>query len=109
MPIEETVKTYNYYIAEAIKLKIAFIVLFRYSAVIDSLARGTPHDVIETYSPLFVGGTTKLFANSGYTPDEAAKEMSNPKSKVEGVFFGRSYLAHPGMFPIAGINFEQWS
>lgn len=96
MPLEDAVETFSYFIKEALKLGIVYIAIPRYSTLMDPVSRGTPHDVIETYGPLFKDSTTKFFSNVGFTPEEAEKVVSDPSNTVEGIFFGMPYLAHPG-------------
>ncbi|KIK54938.1 hypothetical protein GYMLUDRAFT_176401 [Collybiopsis luxurians FD-317 M1] len=97
MPLQETIETYTYFIAEADKLGLAYIVLQRYldffDPVIDGKPRGTKHDVVETFGHLFKKSV--LLANAGFTPEEAAEYVS--EGKVAGVFFGRLWISNPDL------------
>ena len=95
MPLKETVDTFSYFIKEALKLKLAYIVLSRYQQMFDPTGRGTPHDAVATYADLFAGSATALLANGGFTPDEAATNVT--EGKVKGVFFGFLWIGHPDL------------
>ncbi|KIY44354.1 FMN-linked oxidoreductase [Fistulina hepatica ATCC 64428] len=94
MPLEETLATFKYFVAEANKLDLAYIALVRHSVVMDPAGRGTAHDVIASYGPL-ITAPTKRFGNAGYTPEEAEKAVS--AGDVDGVFFGFLYVGNPDL------------
>jgi 2,4-dienoyl-CoA reductase-like NADH-dependent reductase (Old Yellow Enzyme family) len=113
MPLPETVETYKYFITEAEKLDLAYIVLVRYSRPSDveidgrclsfptkagtnllkGKLRGIPHDVLETFRP-FVKNT-KLFINSQVTAEEGEKLVA--AGKVDGIFIGFNWITHPDL------------
>ncbi|THU98433.1 FMN-linked oxidoreductase [Dendrothele bispora CBS 962.96] len=95
MTLEDTIETFTYFITEADKLDLAYMMFLRYSEandpIIDGKRRGTKHDTIETYRSLVKN--SKFFVVGGYTPLEAAELISS--NKVDGVFFGRPWIANP--------------
>ncbi|KAG7445332.1 FMN-linked oxidoreductase [Guyanagaster necrorhizus] len=97
MPLQETVDTFSYLISELDKLGIAYVALVRYAErldpVIDGARRGTKHDILSTYAPLVKNPATRVFVNSGFTGEEAARYVED--GKVDGVFFGISWVANP--------------
>ncbi|KAG7441376.1 FMN-linked oxidoreductase [Guyanagaster necrorhizus] len=97
MPLKETVDTFSYLISELDKLGIAYVALVRYAEqldpVIDGARRGTKHDILSTYAPLLRNPATRVFANSGFTGEEAARYVED--GKVDGVFFGILWVANP--------------
>ncbi|KAJ6572309.1 hypothetical protein B0H19DRAFT_1023922 [Mycena capillaripes] len=99
MPLEDTVETFSYFVSEADKLKLSYITLYRYiprfAPTIDELGkkRGTPHDLIATYGKLIKNA--KTFVVGGVTPEEAEELVRT--GKVDGVFFGISWLTHPDL------------
>ncbi|KAJ6627632.1 hypothetical protein B0H10DRAFT_2210145 [Mycena sp. CBHHK59/15] len=97
MPIQDTIDTFSYFIAEADKLKLSYITLNRYAAhrdpVIEGKKRGTPHGVLATYRKLIKHA--KTFVVGGVTPAEA-NELAKT-GQVDGVFFGALWLAHPDL------------
>jgi 2,4-dienoyl-CoA reductase-like NADH-dependent reductase (Old Yellow Enzyme family) len=93
MPLEETKETFTYFLSEVDKLGLAYVTLVRYSYTLDVAKRGTPHDVVATYGHLITRPRTKLWANSEYTPEEAAKAVAD--GQLDGVFFGFLWLTHP--------------
>jgi len=97
MPLAETIETYNYFISEADKLGLSYIVLARYVPFldfeIDGKKRATQHDVISTFRP--VVKNAKLFANGGFTPPEAEEMVS--AGTIDGVLFGVLWIAHPDL------------
>ena len=62
MPYSDTVTTFTHYITQLSAMKLAYIQLVRYSAVMDAplpgstdgkvLKRGVPHDVLAVYGPI---------------------------------------------------------
>ncbi|KAF9009977.1 FMN-linked oxidoreductase [Cyathus striatus] len=88
MPLEDTIETYSYFIKEADKLGLSYIGLMRYSAkfdtVVDGKGRATPHDILETYSPLIKN--SKIFVNVDVTPEEGAFLVSS--GKVDAIAIG---------------------
>jgi len=97
MPLAETIKTYTYFISEADKLGLSYMVLTRHVAfldfVIDGKKRATEHDVIATYRSAVKNA--KFFANGGFTPVEAEEMIS--AGTLDGVFFGVLWIAHPDL------------
>jgi len=97
MPLPETVETYKYFITEAEKLDLAYIVLVRYSRALDlefdGKLRGIQHDVLETFRP-FVKNT-KLFLNSQVTAEEGEKLVV--AGKIDGIFIGFNWITHPDL------------
>ncbi|KAF5345692.1 hypothetical protein D9758_013035 [Tetrapyrgos nigripes] len=97
MPLEDTLETFTYFITEADKLNLAYMMFPRYEEAIvevyDGKLRGTPHDVIQTYKPLVVN--SKFFTNQNYTVQEAAQHIST--GKVDGVFLGTAWIANPDL------------
>ncbi|KAJ7139514.1 hypothetical protein C8R44DRAFT_939379 [Mycena epipterygia] len=97
MSLAETIETFTYFIGEADKLGLAYIMLARYLPVLDieldGKLRGTPHDVLATFRPAVT--RTHLFANGGFTPAEA--EAMVAAGTIDGVFFGVPWIAHPDL------------
>ncbi|KIY69215.1 FMN-linked oxidoreductase [Cylindrobasidium torrendii FP15055 ss-10] len=97
MPLEETLETFSYFITEADKLKLAYIVLARYGEAIDPVfdgkRRGTPHDVIGSYTPLIKHSLK--FGNTGYTGEEAAQAVA--RGELDAVFFGMQWISNPDL------------
>ncbi|KAJ7737784.1 hypothetical protein DFH07DRAFT_92881 [Mycena maculata] len=97
MPLQETIDTFGYLCREVNKLGIAYVALLRYreaaDAEIDGKKRGTPHDVIETYSPFLPD--TNIFVNGGVEPAEAEELVR--AGKASGVFFGVPWISNPDL------------
>ncbi|KAJ3805855.1 hypothetical protein F5876DRAFT_91324 [Lentinula aff. lateritia] len=97
MPLEETLETYNYFIAQVDKLGFAYIVLQRYTQfldpIIDGKRRAIDNDVIGAYGHLVKKST--LLSNGSFTPEEAARTVS--EGKVVGVFWGQLWVSHPDL------------
>ncbi|KAF9053222.1 hypothetical protein BJ165DRAFT_1383633 [Panaeolus papilionaceus] len=97
MPLEETIATYSYFITEADKLGLAYIVLVRYSpkfdVEIDGKPRATKHDVIATFKP-FVKNA-KLIVNADVTAEEGEKLIS--EGQVDAIAIGFNYITHPDL------------
>ncbi|THU98432.1 FMN-linked oxidoreductase [Dendrothele bispora CBS 962.96] len=98
MSLEDTIETFTYFITEADKLDLAFMMFSRYSdevedPIIDGKRRATKHDMIETYRSLLKN--SKFFVVGNCTPLEAAELISS--NKVDGVFFGRPWIANPDL------------
>ncbi|KAF8198688.1 hypothetical protein K438DRAFT_2115289 [Mycena galopus ATCC 62051] len=95
MPLQDTIDTYGHLLREVNKLGLSYVTLARYNAWTDpefnGKKRGTPHDVIETFSPFLT--KTPIFVNSGVTPSEAEKLISS--GKAAGIFMGMNWLTHP--------------
>ncbi|KAF5363214.1 hypothetical protein D9758_008402 [Tetrapyrgos nigripes] len=117
MPVEDTLETFTYFIKEADKLGLAYMVFQRYEVSFDETIdgqishghlhlyhftnvsdswdvgklRGTSHDVIQTWGPLIKNA--KVFGNFNYTVEEAAENIAS--GKLDGVLFGRSFIANP--------------
>ncbi|KAK7691789.1 hypothetical protein QCA50_005192 [Cerrena zonata] len=92
MPLEETLETFNYFVSEVNKLNLAYIALVRYSPMLDPTERGTKHDVIASYGHL-ITAPTKVVANCGFTPEEAAQYIEEGKADL--VAFGFAWITHP--------------
>ncbi|KAF7298568.1 Oxidored-FMN domain-containing protein [Mycena indigotica] len=99
MPLEETIATFGYLLKEVDTRGLAYVSIVRYNAqkdaVYDGKPRGTPHDVLATYAPFL--SNTNLFANGGVTPTEAVSLLSATEPRVDGVFFGAPFIAHPDL------------
>ncbi|KAF9053256.1 hypothetical protein BJ165DRAFT_849881 [Panaeolus papilionaceus] len=97
MPLEETIATFSYFITEADKLGLAYIVLVRYSPKfdieIDGKPRATKHDVIATLKP-FVKNA-KLIVNADVTAEEGEKLIS--EGQVDAIAIGFNYITHPDL------------
>ncbi|THU99269.1 FMN-linked oxidoreductase [Dendrothele bispora CBS 962.96] len=97
MSLKDTLDTYTYFITEADKLELAYMVLIRHipllSAIIDGKERGTPHDVISSYKHLFKNSL--FFLNGDYSPIEAADVIAS--GRAHGVFFGRPFISNPDL------------
>jgi len=97
MPLPDTVETYKYFITEAEKLDLAYIVLVRYGRgfdpEFDGKLRAIQHDVLETFRP-FVKNT-KLFINSEVTVEEGEQLVA--AGKVDGIFIGFNWITHPDL------------
>ena len=119
MPLPETVETYKYFITEAEKLDLSYIVLVRYSRAFDlefdgrylshffrtkagtnlsfdslkGKLRGIQHDVLETFRP-FVKNT-KLFLNTQVTAEEGEELVA--AGKIDGIFIGFNWITHPDL------------
>ncbi|KAK0223051.1 hypothetical protein IW262DRAFT_1447161 [Armillaria fumosa] len=95
MPLEETLHTFNYFISEVDKLRIAYVTLVRYAEfldpIIDGSHRAIKHDVISTYAPLLKNAL--VFGNAAFTGEKAARYVS--EGKLAGVFFGIPWITHP--------------
>lgn len=94
MPLDETLATYKYFVAEANKLGLAYILFLRHYAMIDPTGRGTEHDVIGTYGPL-VTAPTLVLGNGGFQPPEAATAVA--EGKIDAVVFGFMFIANPDL------------
>ncbi|CAA7267227.1 unnamed protein product [Cyclocybe aegerita] len=97
MPLQETLDTFSYFITEADKLNLSYIVLVRYTAgfdiEIDGVHRSTKHDVLESYRHLIKN--SKVFVNAEVTPELGEKLVS--EGKVDGIFIGFNYITHPDL------------
>ncbi|KAF7338856.1 Oxidored-FMN domain-containing protein [Mycena sanguinolenta] len=98
MPLEEdTVETFNYLLSEADKLRLSYITLSRYIPDLEDHKIGagssTTHDVLSAYTKLITNA--KIFLDGGVTPKEAEELVK--AGKVDGVFFGMSWLTHPDL------------
>ncbi|KAJ3502011.1 hypothetical protein NLJ89_g9079 [Agrocybe chaxingu] len=97
MPLQETLDTFSYFITEADKLNLSYIVLVRYTTgfdiEIDGVHRSTKHDVLESYRRLIKN--SKVFVNAEVTPELGEKLIS--EGKVDGIFIGFNYITHPDL------------
>lgn len=98
MPLQDTLDTFRYFISEAVKLKLSYIALVRYSPfndydLPDGTKRATQHDVLEAYGPLVVGTSTKLYVSGGLTPEEGARLVE--EGKIDGAAYGHPLIFHP--------------
>jgi 2,4-dienoyl-CoA reductase-like NADH-dependent reductase (Old Yellow Enzyme family) len=113
MPLPETIEGYTYFITEADKLNLSYIVLARYIEFLDfeidgtwsfcssarqrlhrtGKMRATKHDVLGTFRPAVKHA--KLFGNGNFTPEEAEEMVA--AGTIDGVFFGIPCLTHPDL------------
>ncbi|KAF8800570.1 FMN-linked oxidoreductase [Phlegmacium glaucopus] len=97
MPMPDTIETYKYFITEAQKLDLAYIVLVRYVAggdpEFDGKLRAIQHDVLETFRPFIKN--TKLFLNAGVTVEEGEELVA--AGKIDGIFIGFNWITHPDL------------
>ncbi|KAJ7717363.1 flavoprotein NADH-dependent oxidoreductase, partial [Mycena maculata] len=97
MPLQETLDTFWYLFREVNTLGLSYVTLLRYkplhNAEFDGKKRGTPHDVVKSYSQFLAD--TPLFVNGGMTPAEA-EELVNT-GKATGVFIGAPWISHPDL------------
>ncbi|KAJ6573945.1 hypothetical protein DFH09DRAFT_384030 [Mycena vulgaris] len=93
MPLAETIETYTYFITEAEKLGLSYIVLARLPFAINDKVSDSQHDVLATFRPAVT--RAKLFANGGFTPAEAEEMVA--AGTIDGVFFGVPWIAHPDL------------
>ncbi|KAJ6626992.1 hypothetical protein B0H10DRAFT_1997573 [Mycena sp. CBHHK59/15] len=95
MPLQETLDTYKYFIREADKLQLSYIVLMRYSpsldAEYDGKKRATVHDVLAAYRPLIKNA--KVIVNAGVTPEEGAELVKS--GKADAFSMGLNWITHP--------------
>ncbi|KAH6918105.1 flavoprotein NADH-dependent oxidoreductase [Coprinopsis sp. MPI-PUGE-AT-0042] len=95
MPLEDSLETYRYFIAEADKLGLSYFCFQNYVAMfdvpIDGKRRGAPHDYIESYRHLIQHA--KVFINADVTPEDGAKLIE--AKKVDGLGLGRLWISHP--------------
>lgn len=67
--------------------------------VLDGKKGATPHDVLETYGPLFkhpsARAITKLFLNGGLRPNEANDLINS--GKIDVAVFAWSWIAKPDL------------
>lgn len=117
MPLQDTLDTFRYFLSEADKLGLSYIVIARYLAWLDiefdgksrqsrlslnpaltlrgishftGVKRATPHDVLASYRD--VVKKSKFFVNAGVSPEEAETLISS--GTVDGAFFGISFITH---------------
>ncbi|KAJ7670354.1 hypothetical protein B0H17DRAFT_1085907 [Mycena rosella] len=97
MPLEEAIATFSYFVSEADKLKLSYIVFSRFRPQLDVLPegkpRGTPHDLLATYGKLV--RNAKTFVVGAVTPAEAENLVTT--GQVDGVFFGTLWITHPDL------------
>lgn len=120
MPLQETLDTFKYFLSEADKLQLSYIVLVRYVATLDveidgksindcreeimiMLMTRTPifagkmraivHDVLESYRPVIKNA--KLFLNGGVSPIEGAELVES--GKIDGISIGFLWITHPDL------------
>ncbi|KAG6908168.1 hypothetical protein DXG01_005868 [Tephrocybe rancida] len=97
MPLQETLDTYKYYLAEADKLGLAYITLVRYVPLydveFDGEKRATIHDVVASYRDVIKNA--KVFVNAGVTPEEAAALVE--AGTVDGAVIGFNWITHPDL------------
>ncbi|PPQ87287.1 hypothetical protein CVT25_004693 [Psilocybe cyanescens] len=55
--------------------------------------RGTDHDILEAYRPYI--RNSKVFLNTGVTPDEGEELIS--AGKIDGFFIGLNWATHPDL------------
>jgi len=97
MPLQETLDTFTYFISEADKLGLSYIVLLRYveslDPVFDGKGRAIQHDVVASYRHLIKN--SKLFINGTVLPAEGAELVKS--GTVDVVSIGFNYVAHPDL------------
>ncbi|KIJ35199.1 hypothetical protein M422DRAFT_262582 [Sphaerobolus stellatus SS14] len=98
IPLEDTLVTFKHVITELDRMKLAYIAILRYVAVLDPVIdgrklRGTQHDVITAYRPLIKN--SKLIRNGGLTPSEAADLIQS--GTIDAAAFGMPWISHPDM------------
>ncbi|KAF8958018.1 hypothetical protein BDZ97DRAFT_1762455 [Flammula alnicola] len=97
MPLQDTLDTYSYFITEADKLNLSYIVLVRYSKAFgsecDGVPRSTKHDVLESYRPYIKNA--KLFLNAEVTAEEGEELVA--AGKIDGIFIGFNWITHPDL------------
>ncbi|RDB18145.1 Artemisinic aldehyde Delta(11(13)) reductase [Hypsizygus marmoreus] len=97
MPLQETLDTFNYFITEADKLKLAYITLVRYieayDVAFDGVKRSIVHDVLETYRPLIKNA--KVFINAQVLPEEGAELVAS--GKADAIVIGINWILHPDL------------
>ncbi|TFK38158.1 hypothetical protein BDQ12DRAFT_705559 [Crucibulum laeve] len=97
MPLQETLKTFGFFVAEADKLNLTYITLVRYSPLMDvefdGKKRATIHNIVESYRHLIKNA--KVFVNAGITPEERAKLISS--GKADAIFICFLWATHPDL------------
>ncbi|KAF7318365.1 Oxidored-FMN domain-containing protein [Mycena chlorophos] len=99
MPVDETIATFGYLLEELEKLPtpLSYIAITRYNPFLDvefdGKKRATQFDTLGELGKYVK--RAKLFFNSGLQPAEAEELIST--GKVQGVFFGMNWLAHPDL------------
>jgi len=97
MPLDETLETFKYFISEADKLKLSYITLVRYSAMLDpefdGKKRATVHDVLGSYRHLLKN--SKIFVNAGVTPEEGAELVAS--GQVDAIAIGFMWVTTPDL------------
>ncbi|CAK5282318.1 unnamed protein product [Mycena citricolor] len=95
MPLQDAIDTYSYLLKAVDTMGLSYVALVRYSEAFDpeydGKKRGTPHDIVATYSPFLQ--KTPIWVNSGVTPEEAEKLVSG--GEIAGVFFGFAQITCP--------------
>ncbi|KAJ7812635.1 hypothetical protein B0H14DRAFT_3752193 [Mycena olivaceomarginata] len=86
MPLQDTIDTFGHLLREVNKLNLSYVVLMRYSPMLDlefdGKKRATQHDVVATFAPFLTN--TAIFVNAGVTPTEAEELVGNGKVAGEG-------------------------
>ncbi|PPQ90289.1 hypothetical protein CVT25_013113 [Psilocybe cyanescens] len=97
MPLQETLDTFSYFVTEADKLTLSYIVFLRYALtfdiVIDGAHRATKHDVLASYGPLVKNA--KVIINAGVTAEEGEELVSS--GKADAISIGFSFITHPDL------------
>ncbi|KAJ7258395.1 hypothetical protein B0H12DRAFT_1109815 [Mycena haematopus] len=97
MPLQDTIDTFGYLLREVNKLGLAYVALVRYSSFLDpefdGKRRGTPLDVVATFSPFLQN--TPVVVNCGLTPTEAEEYVAS--GKAAAVSFGMLFISHPDL------------
>ncbi|KAF8637926.1 hypothetical protein AX17_002547 [Amanita inopinata Kibby_2008] len=95
MPLQDTLDTFSYFISEADKLGLSYIVLLRYTEALDATydgeKRATPHDVLASYRQLIKNA--RVIINGRVTPEEGAKLVKS--GQIDAISLGFTYIAHP--------------
>lgn len=132
MPFPDTVATFTHYFTQISAMKPAYVQLVRYVPMMDAplvqdehktIKRGTPHDVLAVYGPIFkpppsalqehteeaLRGPampkpsfdaknptpTRLFLNGGLMPTEADRLIE--EEKIDGAVFGQLWIGNPDL------------
>ncbi|KAF8882045.1 hypothetical protein CPB84DRAFT_1871668 [Gymnopilus junonius] len=97
MPLDETLNSFSYYFSELDKLGLAYIILMRYTPILDVVfdggSRATKHDVLLAYRPFIKN--TLLFLNGRVTPEEGAELLAS--GQIDAITLGFSWITHPDL------------
>ncbi|KIL64842.1 hypothetical protein M378DRAFT_11190 [Amanita muscaria Koide BX008] len=95
MPLQDSLDTFSYFITEADKLGLSYILFLRYTEsfdpVIDGKRRATKHDVLASYRHLIK--KAKVVVNGNVLPQEGAELVESGKADI--ISIGFNYISHP--------------